>query len=311
MFGNRAIEPSDFDGTPLRQLRAWAQDGSPDSMYRHSDRWQEENDYLSALVEEIKAKLAEAGAVLESASGEEMQNALNPVVLWTEATAETAKAHSLRMLEQGEAFAKLQRQVPGAAEEQDPPDTHWLKNESWSSLGDGASDTEPARVHNEQQRQQAVAAYEAYDKTSRQHVADSPLFTPPPGSEDETKERDRDGEPPSETTRSAWAGGGGGGGAVVAGGGATPGSGGGADRPLPPGGFAGIGSGGPTAGGGTGSSQPTAPRGPAGMAGAGMAGRPATRDSDDELDHETPDYLVADRGIFDDDMPKTAPPVFE
>lgn len=305
MVGIRNIEPSDFGGVPMEKLRGWAREGSPSSMFAHSSRWRAENDYLAALAEEIKAKLAEAGAVLQSRSGEEMHNALSPVVLWTEATAETAKAHSVRMMEQGEAFLRLSRAVPGEDEDDQVPRTQWLRDD-WSGFGGGAADVEPAQVHNEKQRQQAVTAYETYDKTSRQHVAASPLFTPPPGSEDEKKRRGDD-EPPAETG-SAWAGGGG---AGVAGGGVTPGGGGGTDRPPPPGGFSGIGSGGPTAGGGTGSGQQAAPRGPGGMAGAGMAGRPAARDSDDELDHETPDYLVADRGIFDDDIPKTAPPVFE
>ncbi|MER7014148.1 hypothetical protein ABT324_22230 [Saccharopolyspora sp. NPDC000359] len=319
MVETRDIEPSDFDGVPLRKLRAWAENGSPESMYRHSDRWREENDYLAQLAEEIKTALAEAGAVLQSASGEEMQNALNPVVLWTEATAETARAHSIRMLEQGEAFAKLQKKVPSADEEPKSPDQLWLDEQTWSSLGFGASDAEPARARREEQRQQAVAAYEAYDKTSRQNLAASPLFTPPPGSEDQLKGHRREdddggGEPPAGAG-SAWTGGtaavaGGGGG--VGGGGVVPVAGGGTERPpLPPGGYAGIGSGGQPTGGGAAPGQPAAPRGPAGMAGAGLPGRPAPRDTDDELDHETPDYLVADRGFFDDDIPKTAPPVFE
>lgn len=50
-------------------------------------------------------------------------------------------------------------------------------------------------------------------------------------------------------------------------------------------------------------------RGGAG-AGAGAGARGRGQEGEDDLEHETPDYLIGDQGVFDEDLPKVAPPVF-
>ena len=50
-------------------------------------------------------------------------------------------------------------------------------------------------------------------------------------------------------------------------------------------------------------------RGGAG-AGAGAGARGRGQEGEDDLEHETPDYLVGDQGVFDEDLPRVAPPVF-
>lgn len=49
-------------------------------------------------------------------------------------------------------------------------------------------------------------------------------------------------------------------------------------------------------------------RGGAGMGGAGARG--SGQQGEEDAEHETPDYLVGDQGVFDEDLPRVAPPVF-
>lgn len=51
-------------------------------------------------------------------------------------------------------------------------------------------------------------------------------------------------------------------------------------------------------------------RGGAAGAGAGAGARGRGQEGEDDLEHETPDYLIGDQGVFDEDLPKVAPPVF-
>ncbi|MEB3367536.1 hypothetical protein [Saccharopolyspora mangrovi] len=73
------------------------------------------------------------------------------------------------------------------------------------------------------------------------------------------------------------------------------------------GGRAGMGGLGGASGSGVGGAGGAGGRGGAG-AGAGARGR--GQEGEDDLEHETPDYLVGDQGVFDEDLPKVAPPVF-
>ncbi|TDC87339.1 PPE domain-containing protein [Saccharopolyspora aridisoli] len=74
-------------------------------------------------------------------------------------------------------------------------------------------------------------------------------------------------------------------------------------------GGSGTGAGGRAGAGGLGGAAGAGGRGGAG-AGAGAGARGRGQEGEDDLEHETPDYLIGDQGVFDEDLPKVAPPVF-
>ncbi|MCI2423926.1 hypothetical protein MOQ72_41655 [Saccharopolyspora sp. K220] len=396
MADERQIEPSDFEGTSLDQMRGWIQGGSgAEGLFDKNEGWKSEDRYLRDLKVRLEDKLKQVGVVMQSKSGEALQNQAVPVVLWTEVAADSALAQSELMTSQGDAFKKVQSSVPGKGEEQEVPDDSWIE-ESWDTMWTGSTDAEDAKAHNEKLRQEAVQAFNAYDQTSQSNASSSPVFTPPPESGANVAVTGSNHpnvgqvQNPSSTS-SQWAGGSGTGGSGTGGiGGGTGGTGGGggggytttpvwqrpggpgnpgpyAPRPGGPGGpgqgpgvpggpggmrpgagtGAGAGRGGAGAGagrggmgaggaGGRGAGGPglgaggragvgglgsgpggTGPGGVGGAggrggAGAGMgaAGRPQGKEGEEDQEHETPDYLIGDQGVFDEDMPRVAPPVF-
>ncbi|MGW1676315.1 hypothetical protein [Saccharopolyspora sp. NPDC002376] len=160
-------------------MRGWVEGGNANGLYDTSQVWQGEDRYLRELKTRIEDKLKEAGAFMQSESGEAMQNQAVPVALWTEVAADNALAQSELMYQQGEAFAKVQSSIPGKGEEQQAPDSNWFKDQ-WDSLVNGQTDAEAAKEHNEKLRQDAVQAFQAYDNTSQSTVAGNAQFTPPP-----------------------------------------------------------------------------------------------------------------------------------
>ncbi|GAA4618376.1 hypothetical protein [Saccharopolyspora hordei] len=157
MTNTRYLEPADFEGASLQQMRSWVENGSPDDLYDKSKSWETEDKYLQDLKGRVEQALKDAGASMQSASGEAMQNQAMPVVLWTEVTAENAKAQSQLMLDQGDAFVKVKSSIPGKGEEQEVPDDYWFE-EAWDSIVNGQTDAEAAKEHNEKLRQEAAAA---------------------------------------------------------------------------------------------------------------------------------------------------------
>ncbi|MDI2027391.1 hypothetical protein QFW96_02160 [Saccharopolyspora sp. TS4A08] len=83
----------------------------------------------------------------------------------------------------------------------------------------------------------------------------------------------------------------------------------GAGAGMGAGGRSGMGGLGGASGSGVGGAGGAGGRGGAG-AGAGAGARGRGQEGEDDLEHETPDYLVGDQGVFDEDLPKVAPPVF-
>ncbi|WP_263248562.1 hypothetical protein [Saccharopolyspora rosea] len=261
MTDPRQLEPSDFEGASLAQMRGWVEGGSADGLFQKKTGWEGEDKYLRDLADRVRGKLNEAGAYMQSKSGEAMQGAVAPIVLWTEVTADNAKAQSQLMSEQGEAFNKVKTSIPAKGEEQEVPDQGWL-HEHWDKFWTGTTDAEDAKAHNEKLRQEAVAAFQAYDNSSQGAVAASAVFTPPPGGGVETSVQGGHvpsvgqqnpsfghggSATPSGTHSAGFSAGGGSGSGIGSGHGVGSGSGGGAG-----GGLGGIGSGG-SGGAGTGS----------------------------------------------------------
>ncbi|MFI0466078.1 hypothetical protein ACH347_18540 [Saccharopolyspora sp. 5N102] len=160
-------------------MRGWVTDGSPQGLYDNSGGWKKEDEYLRGLKTRVEEKLKSVGAVMQSESGEAMQNQAMPVVLWTEVTADNALAQSQLMTDQGEAFKKVQSSIPGKGEEQEVPDDSWIE-EGWDTMWTGSTDAEDAKAHNEKLRQEAVRAFQNYDNVSQGTVAASSVFSPPP-----------------------------------------------------------------------------------------------------------------------------------
>ncbi|MEU5845464.1 hypothetical protein [Saccharopolyspora shandongensis] len=179
MADTRQIEPSDFEGASLEQMRGWVTGGSPQGLYNNSGGWKKEDEYLRDLKTRVEEKLRSVGAVMQSESGEAMQNQAMPVVLWTEVTADNALAQSQLMTDQGESFKKVQSSIPGKGEEQEVPDDTWIE-EGWDTMWTGSTDAEDAKAHNEKLRQEAVQAFQNYDNVSQGTVAASSVFSPPP-----------------------------------------------------------------------------------------------------------------------------------
>ncbi|GGJ06314.1 hypothetical protein GCM10011581_49090 [Saccharopolyspora subtropica] len=401
MTDTRHLEPSNFEGVSLEQMRTWVANGTADGLYSKSKGWQGEDKYLRDLKIRLEDKLKEVGVVMQSASGEALKNQAVPVALWTEVAADSALAQSELLNQQGDAFKKLQSSIPAKSEEQPVPDDSWLE-ETWDSFWTGSTDAEDAKAHNEKLRQEAVQAFQNYDSTSQNNVASNAIFTPPPESGMDvavsgSKHPSVGGVPnpsgtSSQSATSVGTGGAGSatipsgiGGGGIGGSGGTGGGGGGShtttpvwNRPetppptprVPPrvpsgpggpgypggpgvptgpggsgagrgpggggagagrggvgrgigaGGRAGVGGPGIGAGGRAGAGGPGggAARGAGGAAGAagrggaaaaGAAGaRPQGRRGEEDQEHEIPEYLKGDQGIFDDDIPKVAPPVF-
>ncbi|CAM01403.1 PPE-repeat protein [Saccharopolyspora erythraea NRRL 2338] len=403
MGETRQLEPSDFEGSSLEQMRGWVEGGAgADPLYDQKSAWEGEQKYLTDLAERVNTKLGEAGVVMQSKSGEAMQGAVAPVVLWTEVTAENARAQAQLMSEQGDAFKKVQSSIPASSEEQSVPDDTWIE-EGWDSMWNGQTDAEAAKAHNEKLRQEAVTAFNNYDSASQSTVGASAVFTPPPPGGMETTVSGGQhtgvggmtpapgggtgGAVPAGSGSAGYSGGGAGGfgsggsGSGGSGGGYTPpstttpnwdgstrGPGDGPLRPgpqgpspygpntgiIPPGGGQGPNQGGGTgrggsgggrgpgvgaggrSGGGVGAGSGRGALGPGGQSGVGAGGRAGAgvpgaggaggrggagamggagargrgQEGEEDLEHETPDYLKGDHGFFDDELPKVAPPVF-
>jgi hypothetical protein len=367
-------------------------------MHSMSDQWASEQKYMQDLAGRVRDRMAQAKVVIESQSGEAMQNAVAPVVLWTEVTADNALTQSQRMQEQGEAFSKVQSAVPNPSEMQPVPSDNWFQK-TWASITDSKTDTQIAQQHNEQLRQEAVTAFNSYQSTTQSSVSGTPVFTAPPPATVDTSVQSNGGGPGVGSFGSPGGGGTAGGGGAAGGGagggyvGSTHGGSGGGGAlppyaasgspmgthsagftptPTPPsfqspalgaggagggmgGGFSGViggfglggggsagggagGSGGRLGGSGAGGAADeeeggrTRAGGRAGSAGragglaaeeetangrgssstsqSGAAGRGAGRKGEEDDEHYSPEFLKADHGFFDDDMPRVAPPVF-
>ncbi|GAA2345299.1 hypothetical protein GCM10009854_22600 [Saccharopolyspora halophila] len=399
----RNLPPASFEGAQLAQMREWVQKGGGSEVrYNAASMWDAEDKLLRGLKGELEEKLKQAGAVMQSKSGDAMQNQALPVVLWAEVTADQAKLQSEQMTAQGEAFKRVQDSIPGEGEEQAVPDDSALE-EGWDNFWTGSTDAEDAKAHNEKLRQDAVQAFNTYQESSQSNVSGSAVFQKPPEIAVHNPEASGSAPPsvggvqqPASTssssagsagtasgaglvagsgagsggyagsgsapagTGSAWAnvpgngsgaGNGGSGNAGRTGAPGTPGYGGTAGRPGMPGagrpgagagsggargagsgagrgvgagggagraGGPGMGAGGRAGAGGLGgASGSTAAGGAAGGAGgrggAGMGGagaRGSGQQGEEDAEHETPDYLVGDQGVFDEDLPRVAPPVF-
>ncbi|WP_249124754.1 hypothetical protein [Saccharopolyspora erythraea] len=392
-------------------MRKWVESGKgAQPLYDNSAEWSSEKDYLLSLAEKVSTKLNEAGVIMQSKSGEAMQDAVAPVVLWTEVTAENAQAQSQIMTEQGEAFKKVHSSIPASGEEQSVPDDTWIE-EGWDSMWNGQTDAEAAKAHNEKLRQEAVTAFNNYDSASQSTVGASAVFTPPPPGGMETTVSGGQhtgvggmtpapgggtgGGVPAGSGSAGYSGGSGGFGSGGSGSGGSGGSGGGYTPPstttpnwdgstrgpgdsgwrpgpqgpnnpygpntgiIPPGGGQGPNQGGGTgrggsgggrgpgvgaggrSGGGVGAGGGRGALGPGGQSGVGAGGRAGVgggvpgaggaggaggrggagamggagargrgQEGEEDLEHETPDYLKGDHGFFDDELPKVAPPVF-
>lgn len=405
---DRQLPPATFEGAQLSQMRKWVNSGGGSgTLYDTASLWQTEDKFLRDLKGEIEGKLKQVGAVMQSKSGEAMQNQAMPVVLWTEVTADQAKLQSEQMTASGEAFKKVQDSIPAESEEKSVPDDSWLE-EGWDNMWTGSTDAEDAKAHNEKLRQDAVQAFNTYQETSQNNVSGSAVFQKPPeiavqepgGASSSAHPSVGGVQQPASTssssagsagaasgtgagavggsgggyagsgsgagnpagTGSAWAnapgsgGNAGNGGGNAGGAGARPGApgyaGGTAGRPGMPGAGrpgAGSGSGGARGGAGSGAGRGVGAGGGAGRAGgpgmgaggragagglggaagstaaggaaggaggrggAGMGGagaRGSGQQGEEDAEHETPDYLVGDQGVFDEDLPRVAPPVF-
>lgn len=229
----RQLEPADFEGAQLEQMRKWVHGGSgAEGLHDQSKNWNSEDQYLRELKTRIEDKLKQVGAVMQSESGEAMKNQAMPVVLWTEVTADNAKVQSEQLTSQGEAFSKVQTSIPAKGEEQAVPDDGWFE-EGWDSFWTGSTDAEDAKAHNEQLRQEGIKAFTTYQESSQSLVAGTPTFTPPPtaGVATDTSVSSSSGpgvggvgsSSPSSTS-SAWAGGSGGSGSLAGAGSGAGGS---------------------------------------------------------------------------------------
>lgn len=160
-------------------MREWVEDGTPESQFSQAEKWRDEQKYMADLAQRVKERMSQAGVSIEGEGGDAMQNAVAPVALWTEVSADNAEAQAQRMESQGEAFKKVQTSVPKQGEEQHPPEDHFLESVG-SSLGFADSDNDVAQEHNEKLRQEAVTAFQGYDNTSQNNVQSSAVFTAPP-----------------------------------------------------------------------------------------------------------------------------------
>lgn len=180
-MGNpRSLEPASFGGSSLEQMHSWVHSGpGAAAMHSMSDLWVQEQQYMRDLANRVRDRMAQAKVVIESQSGDAMQNAVAPVVLWSEVTADNALTQSQRMQEQGEAFSKVQAAVPSPSEMKPVPSDNFLEK-AWASMTGSKTDTQIAQQHNEQLRQEAVTAFNSYQGTSQSSVSGSPTFTAPP-----------------------------------------------------------------------------------------------------------------------------------
>ncbi|QGK69685.1 PPE domain-containing protein [Allosaccharopolyspora coralli] len=180
MGNGRSLEPSNFEGASLEQMRGWVQSGAgAESMNTASEDWAKEHKFLMDLAQEVKAELDGAKVSFQSQSGEAMQNAMSPVVLWTEVAAESANVQSTQMNAQGEAFKTVESSIPAKSEEQEVPDDNFFE-EGFDSMFNGGTDAEKANAANEKLRQEGVRAFDAYGSASSGNVEGSATFTPPP-----------------------------------------------------------------------------------------------------------------------------------
>jgi hypothetical protein len=161
-------------------MRGWVHGGSgAEAARRVADSWRAEEKYMRDLSQRVQDRMKAAGVSIQGQSGEAMQNAVSPVVLWTDVSADNAQAQAQRLDSQGEAFAKLQTSIPAQNEEQHPPEANFLQ-QGWAALSGGKTDNELATAHNEKLRQDAINAFRTYDNTSQNNVQSSAVFTPPP-----------------------------------------------------------------------------------------------------------------------------------
>jgi hypothetical protein len=389
MADTRSLEPAHFDGASLQQMHGWVTGGSgAGPLHDNSALWAKEQQYMRDLANRVRDALTKANAIMQSQSGEALQNAVAPVALWTEVAAENALVQSQRLQEQGEAFSKVQAAVPNPSELKPVPEDNWVQ-QGWAALTGGKTDNQIATAQNEKLRQDAITAFNAYQGTTQTSVAGTPAFTaPPPTTVDASMQSNPQasvGQPSSSFSRNTSGGGspsgsagtfsGGSGastpgsthGSPLPGGGSSvdPGTAGGthsagaAPAPVAPpsatqapttgsqpgggSGFGGMIGGFGEAGGSAGGSSGGGARGGAGRgavegggrAGSGGSGKAAASESaaggrgssssqsagaagggrgghgeeSEEDEHYSPEFLKADHGFFDDNIPAVAPPV--
>lgn len=249
-MGNpRSLEPAHFGGSSLQQMHSWVHAGpGANAMHATSELWTQEQKYMKELATRVRDRMAQAKVVIESQSGEAMQNAVAPVVLWSEVTADNALTQAQRLQEQGEAFSKVQAAVPSPSEMKPVPSDNWFEK-TWSSITGSKTDAQIAQAHNEQLRQEAITAFNGYQSTSQSSVSGTPIFTAPPPAAVDTSVQSNGGGPgvggfasPGGAGGGGVAGGGVSGGAVHSGGGGSAALGGSLGAPGS-GGFAGPSSG--------------------------------------------------------------------
>jgi hypothetical protein len=148
-------------------------------MYSASTLWKGETTYLQGVANRLQDKLKQANAIMQSQSGQAVQNAVAPVVLWVQSTADNTSAQSDRMKEQGDAFTTVKNKVPKQSEVQNVPSNHWWDS-AWAWVTSSKTDTQKAQEHNEQLRQQAVTAFNGYQNSTKTTVGSTPSFTAPP-----------------------------------------------------------------------------------------------------------------------------------
>lgn len=215
----RSLEPAHFGGSSLQQMHQWVHSGpGANSMHAASDLWSQEQKYMQELASRVRDRMSKAKVVIESQSGDAMQNAVAPVVLWSEVTADNALTQSQRMQEQGEAFSKVQSAVPNPSELQSVPSDNWFQK-TWASITGSKTDTQIAQQHNEQLRQEAVTAFNSYQGTSQSSVSGTPVFTAPPAATVDTSVNSSGGGPGVGSFSAPGGGGGGAGGGATGGGG--------------------------------------------------------------------------------------------
>ena len=183
MVDTRSIPPASFEGAQLPQMREWVNGGAgAEALHNKADLWRQEEKFLRDLVERVKGRMAQAHAVIESQGGEAAQNAVAPVVLWTEVAADNAQAQAQTLQDQGEAFAKVKSAIPTPNEEAKVPDNNWFES-SYDFFANGfQTDTSVAEEHNQKLRDQAAQAFNTYRDTSQNNVAATPVYSaPPPG----------------------------------------------------------------------------------------------------------------------------------
>lgn len=180
-MGNpKSLQPAHFGGTSLQQMHNWVQSGSgASSMHSASDQWQKEQQYMQDLATRVRDRMTQVHAYMESQSGAAVQNAVAPVTMWAEATADNTYVQAQQMQAQGNAFSKLQAAVPNPSELQNVPSDNWFQK-TWASITGSKTDTQIAQQHNEQLRQEAVTAFNSYQSTTQSAVSGTPTFTAPP-----------------------------------------------------------------------------------------------------------------------------------